>query len=183
MQCADSFATNLAAVVLQPLDACDSVRLARWRADPALAAQLLRTPSAGGPAEARHWIDACIRDRDQYTMGIRALCDRRSQLVGIARLMFIDHRAGTAELGIYIGDESSRGRGVGRLALGQLLDHGYGTLGLQKIYLRVAADNVVAIKLYQQAGFSVEGRLHDHIRRDSQYVDLLYMAKFGRGSV
>jgi RimJ/RimL family protein N-acetyltransferase len=72
---------------------------------------------------------------------------------------------GHAHLGMAIID-GFRGLGIGR----RLLDECIGwcrTSGAHKIDLEVWPHNVAAIKLYERAGFAVEGRRRRHWRRNS----------------
>jgi len=57
------------------------------------------------------------------------------------------------ELWIYIGDRLFRGKGIGQIATQLLLQEGFETLGLERIYLHVAKNNIAAQKLYKKFGF------------------------------
>ena len=58
-----------------------------------------------------------------------------------------------AELGIFIGEDTFRGKGVGRESILQTLEYGFKELGLKKIFLRVFEDNISAVKCYTNIGF------------------------------
>jgi diamine N-acetyltransferase len=49
-------------------------------------------------------------------------------------------------------------------------------MNLHRIYLRVHADNLGAIKAYQAAGFVHEGVLRQDVYRNGEYLDVLVMA-------
>lgn len=65
---------------------------------------------------------------------------------------------GTAWLGITIGEESGRGRGVGYLAL-QYLEERIKEQGLERIELGVFEFNKQAIRLYQKLGYQEFARI------------------------
>ena len=67
---------------------------------------------------------------------------------------------GTAWIGIIIGEESARGKGIGQQAL-QYLEEEIRKQGLKRIELGVFEFNTSAIKLYQKAGYQEIGRLPD----------------------
>jgi RimJ/RimL family protein N-acetyltransferase len=57
-----------------------------------------------------------------------------------------------------------------------LLKHGFATLNLHLIYLRVYEDNQRAIRAYEKAGFKDEGRLRQMIYKDGDYLDVIFMS-------
>ena len=48
---------------------------------------------------------------------------------------------------------------MAREVMGLLLRHGFGTLNLNRIFLRVDAENLGGIRAYEKAGFIHEARL------------------------
>lgn len=73
--------------------------------------------------------------------------------VGNCGLKNLDSERKTGELWIYVGDPSTRGKRIGRLATELLLREASERLGLMMIYLNVADFNIVARRLYEQLGF------------------------------
>jgi len=67
---------------------------------------------------------------------------------------------GTAWIGITIGEESGRGRGIGYHAL-QYLEKQIKLCGLKRIELGVFEFNTRAIKLYQKSGYKEIARIAD----------------------
>ncbi|GAB3165190.1 GNAT family protein [Myceligenerans halotolerans] len=75
--------------------------------------------------------------------------------VGMTSLV-IDHRYGSAEFFIYLGD-AGRGHGVGTKATTMALDWAFHVTQLRSVYLSVIANNTAAIRAYEKAGFRVIG--------------------------
>lgn len=75
--------------------------------------------------------------------------------IGYARLHKIDRRHGTAEFAIFIVPEYQR-RGHGEQSLRLLLDYGFRTLKLRRIYSDVIEGNK-SLKLFKKVGFQAEG--------------------------
>lgn len=73
--------------------------------------------------------------------------------IGSVYLRDIDRAAGTAEYGVFIGEEEALGRGYGTAAAKLAVEYGFETLRLQKIFLRFLEDNIGARKSYEKAGF------------------------------
>ena len=83
--------------------------------------------------------------------------DRADQApIGWSSLFHIDHRNGTAQFGIDLGER--RGQGLGTEATRLTLDWGFSVLGLHNIMLAVAAWNERAIRVYTKVGFHEVGR-------------------------
>lgn len=97
--------------------------------------------------------------------------------VGSVFLRDIDHQHDKAEYGIFIGDDSVRGKGYGSEAAALICDYGFQELKLHKIFLRVFGDNEIAIHSYEKAGFVKEALLKDDVKIDSHYRNLVLMAK------
>ena len=57
-----------------------------------------------------------------------------------------------------------------------LLRHGFRTLNLNRVYLRVHADNKRAIRTYEKVGFVHEGKLRQAVYKNGKYKDVLLMS-------
>ena len=86
------------------------------------------------------------------------ICLSDGRQIGSVYLRDIDREAGTAEYGIFIGEEDALGRGYGTEAAKQALSYGFTELKLRKIFLRFLADNIGAEKSYENAGFRLTDR-------------------------
>lgn len=75
--------------------------------------------------------------------------------IGSVYLRDIDREKETAEYGVFIGEEEALGRGYGTAAARLMLEYGFETLGLKKIFLRFVEGNTGARKSYEKAGFQM----------------------------
>jgi diamine N-acetyltransferase len=78
--------------------------------------------------------------------------------IGNTDLHDINHRRGTAEFGIMIGEPSARGKGYGTEAARLVLDYAFTVLRLRNVMLRTAEFNLAARRAYEKAGFKEFGR-------------------------
>ncbi len=85
--------------------------------------------------------------------------------------------AHTGEFGLVV-RRSHWGRGIGSRLLDALLAWARASAVVTKIKLRVRADNLAAIALYQARGFIEEGRFRAELVIDDAPVDVLAMAWF-----
>ncbi len=82
-----------------------------------------------------------------------------NQPIGEIELDHIAWRSGEAELKIFIHQEEFHNHGYGTKAVVALLNQAFFKMNLSRVYLRVHANNPIAIRCYEKAGFKKEGRL------------------------
>ena len=70
----------------------------------------------------------------------------------IGNIEFMEIRDGTAKLGIAI-TASKQNIGYGVESIHRMLEYGFHTLGLDRVFLKVYADNHRAIHVYEKCGF------------------------------
>ncbi len=98
------------------------------------------------------------------------------KMIGSCGFFNLDGRNRSSEFGIMIGDKSYWNKGFGTEAVRLLVQHGFNTLNLNRIYLRVLENNPRAIRAYEKAGFTHEGRQRQAEFKDGRYIDLLMMS-------
>ncbi|MQX13342.1 GNAT family N-acetyltransferase [Sinorhizobium terangae] len=82
----------------------------------------------------------------------------QGRCAGEIRLDRVDQHDRRASMAIGIYDSALLGRGFGSEAIGLLLRHAFGPMGLHRIGIRVLSYNERAIRAYEKSGFVVEGR-------------------------
>ena len=127
-------------------------------------------------AEEEIWFEASLeRDPIKRPFAIEVQEEGGWVHIGGCGFHVVDERARHAELGILIGAKSYWGQGLGADAIKALMRHGFETLNLQRIYLRVFDFNDRAKALYKKLGFVEEGRLRQDCFRKGQYWDTILM--------
>jgi len=96
--------------------------------------------------------------------------------IGNCGLMGINWRVRECEFGIFIGEKAYWNKGYGTEALLLMLRHGFETLNLNRIGLRVYANNPRAIRSYEKTGFVHEGTLRQGHYQDGEYIDVHLMS-------
>lgn len=128
-----------------------------------------------------HWIRTKVETGEVVQMMI---CDLASAIpVGSVYIRDIDRHHNKAEYGIFIGEASARGRGVGTAAARLMLRYCFEEAKLHRIYLRAFAENVRAIRSYEKAGFVREGYLREDVLIGDSYRDIVWMAALNPNTV
>lgn len=91
------------------------------------------------------------------------ICLEDGREIGSVYFRDIDSAAQTAEYGIFIGEEDALGCGYGSQTARLALEYAFGTLGLQKVFLRFVEGNVGARKSYENAGFRMNADKRDTV--------------------
>lgn len=122
-----------------------------------------------------NWIRTMV-DTGRVVQKIICMVDS-DKPVGSVYIRDIDLQHRKAEYGIFIGEESARGKGIGTQAASMMLQYCFEELKLHRVFLRAFADNMQAIRSYEKAGFVREAYLHDDVCIDGKFRDIVLMAK------
>lgn len=109
----------------------------------------------------------------QFTFPLRTIEDDR--LIGFVGLFAIKWIHGEAWLGIGLGDKSYWGKGYGSDAVRLALRYAFAELNLYRVSLEVFEYNQRAVRAYQKAGFTIEGRSRGEILRQGRRWDIISM--------
>jgi len=105
----------------------------------------------------------------QYIICIGEECDP------VGSVYFSNVKKDSAEYGIFIGEDSAVGRGVGTKAGRLLLKEGFERYGFREIFLRVFTDNLAAIKSYEKLGFKTSETLKEVECSNGEKKDMYLM--------
>ncbi len=163
-------------VRLRPLEKSDVPLFVAWFSDEEVIANLgMFMPMSLADEEA--WYETTMkRDVVERPLTIEINIDQGWRPIGNCGFMGHNWRVRVAELGISIGDKRYWNQGYGTQAMHLLVDHGFATLNLNRIYLRVVSTNARAIRVYEKVGFVHEGCQRAADYKNGQYVDLLMMS-------
>lgn len=132
-------------------------------------------------AQEEKWFEKLLeRPQDTQPLTIEAKDEDGWVKIGNMGFFEFDHRARSAEVGIMIGEKNYWNQGYGTESITLLLKHGFETLNLNRIMLRVYEDNPRAIRCYEKAGFVHEGRLRDARYFEGEYRDVMLMSVLRR---
>ena len=163
-----------AAVRLRPIADADTDLIVKWRNTPSVVQNFIFRQTFT-PEMHRSWLATKVATGQVVQYIIIDKADDKP--VGSVYYRDIDGHNRSAEYGIFIGEESARGKGLGTETAKLFTDFGFAELQLHRISLRVLAENPAARRSYEKAGFVQEGVFRDMELLDGQYRDVVFMAR------
>ncbi|MDN5319822.1 MAG: UDP-4-amino-4,6-dideoxy-N-acetyl-beta-L-altrosamine N-acetyltransferase [Thermococcaceae archaeon] len=123
------------------------------------------------PEEHFNWVH---RLRTKNT-AVYFLVKYNNEPVGVVGLSNIDMKDKSASVGIYVGNEKFKGKGLGKLMMYALLKFSFDILDLNRVQIEVFSDNIVAIHLYEKF-FQKEGILREFKFKNGAFKDVIVMS-------
>jgi len=151
----------------------DLAAVRRWYADPELARLTRYQTRPMTEAEVDIFFRGRLLAPDALAYAILELPAERS--VGFTTFSGLDADNGSVLYHITIGERDAWNRGLGTETTSLMLGHAFDRLGLHRVGLTVFEFNERAVRAYQKAGFRVEGRLREAVRREGRYWDEITM--------
>jgi RimJ/RimL family protein N-acetyltransferase len=162
-------------VRLRHVERDDLPHFVEWLNDPQVTQGLSLNIPLSIDEEASWYEQVLKRPNEERPLCIKAKHEDSWKLIGNSSFVTIDWRNRNAEFGIFIGDRAYWNQGYGTEVVRLILLHGFTTLNLHRIFLRVHADNQRAIRLYEKIGFVHEGRQRQAEYHGGQYHDIVFM--------
>ena len=164
-------------VRLGVLDADElSKAFTRWGRD----SEYSRLLSSGAPRlqsqkAAQTWLEHEIEEQtvNQYWFSIRARAD--DKLLGDIDLFVYNWAGRDAFVGLGIGEREFWGKGYGTDVMRVILRYAFTEVNLNRVTLNVFEYNPRAIRSYEKAGFSHEGRERKILNKEGRRWDMLFM--------
>lgn len=161
---------------LRGIEHADLSCFQQWLNDPEVT-EGLATFMPLSSADEEQWFERLGRlDQAEKPLAIELSEGESWRLIGNSSFFNIEWMNRSAEVGIVLGDKSVWNKGYGSEAMHLLLKHGFETLNLHRIYLRVYSTNPRARRSYEKVGFRLEGTLRDAIYRRGRYADVHIMS-------
>ena len=159
-------------VSIRPITEADTDKIVRWRNAPSVMEHFIyRTPLT--VEDHLNWFRNRVQTGEVAQFMI--VDEEAGEEVGSVYLRDIDLQNRKCEYGIFIGEDSCRGKGIGSAAARLALGYAFETLGLNRVFLRVFAENLRAQKSYENAGFRYEGTFRDDVIIDGEAHDMVFM--------
>ena len=163
-------------IYLRKMEYCDTENIVKWRNSDFVREHFIYQALFTKESH-ENWMKTMVETgkADQLIICIQPEHEGEEIPVGSVYIRDIDHTHNKAEYGIFIGEESARGRGIGSMAAMLMIEYCFKQLKLHRLFLRVFADNKQAICSYEKAGFIKEAYLKDDVRINGSYKDIVLM--------
>lgn len=157
--------------MLRPFREGDFDAMLELERDAAAARWVPELPAPDGAGLAAFY-EECRRDGGLLQL---VIADRASDgYLGEVMLALGEHRVG--EVGCCV-VPAARGRGIATEALRLLTDWAFAELGLGRVQVFVATENVAALRLAERSGFRHEGVLRSYWEGDGSRLDAVVLAR------
>ena len=158
-------------ITLRALEPTDLDTLYRWENDTTLWA-VSDTAAPYSRETLWHYLEGYTGDiYAQRQLRLMITLSADGTPVGTIDFLNFDPLNNRAELGLFI-DGNYRGQGLGRQALDLLTAYARDHIGLRQLYVFIALDNEVCLKLFEDYGYSRVGVLKSWVKRGSTYRDV-----------
>lgn len=164
---------EVAGIYLRMMTGEDTDRIVAWRNSDAVRRNFIYQELFTRESH-ENWIRTKVETGDVVQM---IICDMATDApLGSVYIRDIDRHHQKAEYGIFIGEASARGRGVGTATAKLMLRYCFEEEKLHRVYLRALSGNDAAVRSYEKAGFVKEGYLKDDVCINGTYHDIIWMA-------
>lgn len=158
-------------VTLRALEPTDLETLYRWENDTALWA-VSDTIAPYSREALWHYLQNYTGDLyAQRQLRLMVTLTEDGTPAGTVDFLNFDPLNNRAELGLFIATEF-RGKGLGRQALDLLTSYARRHIGLRQLYVYIAIDNEVCLKLFEDYGYRHVGTLQSWVKRGNTYRDV-----------
>ena len=161
---------------LRALERSDVPQFYDWVNDPEVIFGLQLFLPMSSHDEEKWFENAMQSPQETRPLVIEVQEDEGWRMIGNCGFLELDWVARSAEFGIMIGDKETWNQGLGTEATRLILRHGFLTLNLNRIGLKVYAYNKRAIHAYEKAGFVHEGCMRQAVYKNGEYKDVLFMS-------
>jgi len=161
-------------VFIRPIKDMDTDNIVKWRNNPAVRSNLYGQEEITVDMHLNYY-HSVIETGKCHQFIVNVVEELQSKDVGTTFIKNIDLENRKAEFGIFIGDDSCRGKGVGQIATEKTVEYAFTVLDLNKVYLTVFAHNEGAISCYEKVGFKKCVYYDEEIIRNNVSLDVVGM--------
>jgi RimJ/RimL family protein N-acetyltransferase len=154
------------------LERFDLVKNYGWGNDPELIHLAGIQPYPKSSWEVEKWYECSLTNPNSRLFALKT---RDGEYIGNVELSRIDWRAGSAEVGLIIGEKEFWNRGIGEEALLLILEFAFGELRLHRISARILEHNARALRCFEKVGFIREGIERESFYQNGQYFSIIQM--------
>lgn len=158
-------------VYLSPMFLDDLEQYTRWLNDLEVTRYLGQAAKCFSLESEKKALERLVSEGHNYAVVLKD----EDRLIGNASIFDIQQVHQRAEIGLFIGDCTDRGKGYGQETVKLLVNYGFEYLNINNIMLKVFSGNTTAINTYKKCGFREMGRRTKCYFVENKWHDELYM--------
>lgn len=137
---------------IRSIETSDTDNIVKWRNNERVRNNFLYRETFT-PEGHMKWMETKVAtgEVEQFIIGV--VDDQTVRDIGSVYFRDIDRDKKSAEYGIFIGEDDAVGFGYGKMTAKWAVGYAREIMGLDSMILRVLADNISAVKSYENAGF------------------------------
>jgi len=139
---------------LSPIDTSASKLVAKWSNDPDISIKTGDIADLITYEDQKKYLEQMT---SSHGYGFYIVDNAKGGVIGVARLMRVNHTHKNALAGIFIGNQDDKNRGVGTEALSLLVDFGFNIINLKNIMVEVFSYNKPSLRMCEKVGFKTIG--------------------------
>lgn len=128
-----------------------------------------RFPHPYSVNDAKSWIRSAT---DRHPPESFAIASSKEAIGGIGLHVQSDVYRKSAEIGYWLG-EPFWGKGIATAAVKAIVDYGFSTFDIIRIFAGVFESNMASARVLEHAGFTLEGRMRKSVFKAGNYLDQL----------
>ncbi|MBU2711166.1 GNAT family N-acetyltransferase [Zooshikella harenae] len=156
-------------IILRAIERNDLPLLHQWSNDPEIWHWLVGWHFPYTQHSINQWWETLHTNKERFIFAIEL---KNKELVGTISLSDIDWKNRNAFHGLFVGNKTHRGQGIGFDALYTLMKFAFYELGLQRIDTDIIEYNESSLAFYtKKCGWHIEGQRKQWFYRQGQYWD------------
>lgn len=159
-------------VILRPIEEDDTDNIVKWRNNKEVSEKFIYREAFTRESQIL-WMNGKVKTGEVVQFIIHSVEDDID--IGSIYIRDIDMSKKEAEYGIFIGEDVSRGKGLGVESIRLMIKYAFDGLQLDRIILRVYKDNIPSIKSNEKAGFKIVSEIRDVVSSDGKKADMYIM--------
>lgn len=161
-------------VRIRPITVDDTNNIIKWRNSEAVMKNFIYRKRLTKNDHLK-WIKNRINKKEVYQFVAEDIKYKKE--FGSTYIKDVDKNNKKAELGIFIGEDSYRGKGYGTKLIELTTDYAFKKLKLNKIYARILYYNKPSYNAFIRCGYKKDAVLRDDVLIGRKYYDVIIMSK------
>ncbi|MEG1848642.1 MAG: GNAT family protein [Lachnospiraceae bacterium] len=159
-------------IYLRPITLSDTDLIIKWRNSESVKSRFIYQSLFTRESQ-QEWMKTQVDTGKTVQM---IICEKETNReIGSAYIRDIDRVHQKAEYGLFIGEDTQRGHGIGTEVGSLMLNYAFEVLELHRIYSRVLSNNIASLISAKRAGLREEGLFRDDVFMDGQYLDVVFL--------